>query len=169
MAISNCDCKKKDERGSCLYQPSQPSKRLSLPSSMQKEPGNAALLLICCCHYQKERGPEVAGKPHDRKSNRKELAWTMHTVDRLPSTSLMFHVWSPKFNCQNSSSIAKIFFVISNSWNVMKTIFKLSLPEKNELIKASAADLEKVRSRQSQNLRMKDNQVKIALKTKFGL
>lgn len=29
----------------------------------------------------------------------------------------------------------------------MKTIFKLSLPEKNELIKASAADLEKVRSR----------------------
>lgn len=51
----------------------------------------------------------------------------------------------------------------------MKTVFKLSSPEKNELIKASAADLEKVRSRDSQNLRMKDSQVKITLKTKFGL
>lgn len=51
----------------------------------------------------------------------------------------------------------------------MKTVFKLSSPEKNELIKASAADLEKVRSRESQNLRMKDSQVKITLKTKFGL
>lgn len=51
----------------------------------------------------------------------------------------------------------------------MKTVFKLSSPEKNELIKASAADLEKVRRRESQNLRMKDSQVKITLKTKFGL
>lgn len=50
----------------------------------------------------------------------------------------------------------------------MKTVFKLPSPEKNELIKASAADLGKVRSRESQNLRMKDSQVKITLKTKFG-
>lgn len=48
-------------------------------------------------------------------------------------------------------------------------VFKLSSPEKNELIKVSAADLEKVRSRESQNVRMKDSQVKITLKTKFGL
>lgn len=51
----------------------------------------------------------------------------------------------------------------------MNTGFKLSSPEKNELIKASATDLEKVRSRESQNLRVKDSQVKITLKTKFGL
>ena len=51
----------------------------------------------------------------------------------------------------------------------MKIVFKLSSPEKNELIKASAADLEKVRSRESQNLKIKDSQVKINLKTKYGL
>lgn len=72
-------------------------------------------------------------------------------------------------NCGNNSSIAKIIiFIISNTWNVVKTVFKLPSPEKNELIKASAEDLGKVRSRESQNLRMKDSQVKITLKTKFG-